>query len=96
MTDHHSPLPARVSRQTAMSLLCIDNKATFRKVVDANPRLVHKLPGEKRAKYLTSVITELLSPNSRCVALREGANESATVQVRKKSRRDNRRTKRTP
>lgn len=53
--------PARVSRQRAMVLLCIDDDATFKKVVDAVPQLIHKLPGETRAKYRTEVIAKLLS-----------------------------------
>ena len=54
--------PARVSRKRAMELLCIQDKRVFSKVVDANPDIVHKLKGETRAKYLTSVIARLLSP----------------------------------
>jgi hypothetical protein len=60
--------PARVSRATAMLLLNVGHN-TFAKVVDANPQLVHKLPGEKRAKYLVREIALLLEPNTRCAAL---------------------------
>lgn len=51
---------ARVRRTEAMALLGIRDKHTFTKVVDANPQMRHKLPGEGQAKYLTSVIFELL------------------------------------
>jgi hypothetical protein len=62
-----SQYPARVSRQTAMALLCISSSETFRKVVDATPDLPHKLPGEVRSKYKVSVIARILtSTNPRC------------------------------
>lgn len=54
--------PARVTRARAMELLCIEDGRTFRKVVDAVPKIKHKLPGEKRCRYLTSVIADLLEP----------------------------------
>jgi hypothetical protein len=54
--------PARVGRKRAMQLLSIPSGKIFAKVVDANPDLVHKLKGEQRAKYLTSVIARLLQP----------------------------------
>ncbi len=62
--------PARVSRQRAMLLLCIEDDRTFAKVVDANPDLIHKLPGETRAKYRTEVIAKLLGPHRLSVAAR--------------------------
>lgn len=54
------PLPARITSGEAMQLLGIKAKATWRKVVDANPHLAHKLPGEVRAKYLTAAVLALL------------------------------------
>jgi hypothetical protein len=62
-----SKYPARVKRHVAMELLSIDDDEVFRKVVDANPDLAHRLPGEKKAKYLTEVIAKLLSPNNPAV-----------------------------
>ena len=56
-----SKYPSRVTRAVAMELLSIDDKALFTKVVDANPELIHRLPGETRARYRTSVIADLLS-----------------------------------
>ncbi len=56
--------PARVTRQRAMELLCIADDKVFAKVVDANPELVHKLPGETRARYRTDIIARLLNPTS--------------------------------
>ena len=53
--------PARVSRAVAMELLCIKGAAHFRKVVDANPQMVHRLAGETRARYRTAIIFGLLS-----------------------------------
>lgn len=50
----------RVRRATAMRLLCITDDAAFYKVVDANPTLAHRLPGEVQAKYLTAEIFALL------------------------------------
>ena len=64
--------PARVSRKTAMLLLGILHSRTFTKVVDANPRLVHRLPGEQRARYRVDEIARLLSPAPRCAAQEEG------------------------
>lgn len=53
-------LPARISSGAAMELLGIKSKVTWRKVIDANPHLAHKLPGEVRPKYLTSAVLALL------------------------------------
>jgi len=61
-----SKYPARISRSVAMQLLCV-NRKTFKKVVDANPQLRHRLPGEQRDKYLTAEIAKLLSP--RCATV---------------------------
>lgn len=58
-----SAYPARVSRSTAMQLLCIKTDVLFRKVVDATPEIVHRLPGEKRSRYRISVIADLLARN---------------------------------
>lgn len=63
MTDFNK-LPARVPRSRAMELLSITSERVFAKVVDANPGMKHKLKGEKRCKYLTAVIAELLTPKS--------------------------------
>lgn len=57
--------PARVSRTIAMQLLCISSKRVFKKVVDANPRLRHRLAGETRWRYLREEIARLLSPNAK-------------------------------
>lgn len=74
-----SKQPARVTRHVAMELLCIDDSRTFKKVVDANPEIKHTLPGEKRAKYLTSVIVRLLDP--RCATVL-GRKENQRPEVR--------------
>lgn len=57
---------ARVRRAKAMELLNIDSDRTFAKVVDANPQLAHRLPGETQDKYLTEQIFRLLHPVSVC------------------------------
>lgn len=62
---------ARVRRAAAMELLDIADSHTFAKVVDANPDLVHKLPGERQAKYVTAVIYRLLPAASRCATCGE-------------------------
>ena len=54
--------PVRVNRAAAMRLLCIGSGRVFAKVVDANPQLVHRLPGETRGRYLREEIVKLLSP----------------------------------
>lgn len=74
-----SKYPARVRRAVAMQLLCIENDDTFKKVVDANPGLAHKLPGETESKYLTEVIAKLLQPtdSSRCATRGEEKKDSA-------------------
>ena len=51
--------PARVNRATAMRLLSVTGYV-FKKVVDANPQLKHKLPGETRCRYLRDEIAKLL------------------------------------
>ena len=58
-------MPARVTRAVAMQLLSC-TKATFSKVVDANPQLKHRLRGETRFKYLTSEIRKLISTPTVC------------------------------
>lgn len=65
---------ARVPRWVALRALDITEDATLKKVVDANPDLVHKLPGETKARYRSTVIARLLAGN-RCAAQGEGANE---------------------
>jgi len=69
MPDWNS-LPARVSRAVAMRLLSISTDDTFGKVVDANPQLKHRLPGETRFKYLTDEIRKLLAPKPTVCDLR--------------------------
>lgn len=59
-------LPARVTRAEAMRLLGCRSGRVFRKVVDANPRLKHRLPGETHFRYLTAVIKELVTPPTVC------------------------------
>ena len=54
--------PARVNAKTACLILSITHKSVFRKVVDANPQVVHRLPGEVRPKYLTCELLALLRP----------------------------------
>lgn len=61
----------RVRRAEAMALLDIKTNLLFQKVVDANPGLAHRVPGEKQDKYVTAVIYAL-RPASRCVACGEG------------------------
>lgn len=51
---------ARVRRAEAMRLLGIVDKQAFRKVVDANPTLRHRLNGEAQDRYLTAAIHALL------------------------------------
>lgn len=53
-------LPARVNAAVARAYLGITDREVWRKVVDANPQLVHRIPGEVRAKYLTSELQKLL------------------------------------
>jgi hypothetical protein len=53
-------LPARVNGKIAREVLGIADKETFRKVVDANPQVVHRLAGEVRPKYLTRELLALL------------------------------------
>lgn len=55
-----SEYPARVARATAMRILAITDDKVFRKVVDANPQVVHRIAGEVRAKYLTAELFRLL------------------------------------
>lgn len=62
--------PIRVTARVAMRMLDIHTWGLFRKVVDANPDLVHRLPGETRARYSVAVIQRLMSV--RCVAPGEG------------------------
>jgi len=57
---------ARVRRATAMALLDIADKETFKKVVDAHPQLKHRLPGERQDKYVTAIIFLLRPIPSRC------------------------------
>lgn len=61
-----------------MELLCIDHDHTFKKVVDAVPELAHKLPGEKKAKYLTSVIEKLLKPGLAAVMDRRNKDRNSS------------------
>lgn len=61
MTNEIDNYPARVTRAAAMRLLAVGSK-TFAKIVDANPQLAHRLPGETRHKYLLVEIRRLLSP----------------------------------
>ncbi len=56
----------RVRRATAMQLLCIESEQTFKKVVDANPGLVHRLKGETQPKYVTAEIFRLLPISAWC------------------------------
>jgi hypothetical protein len=65
MSDWNN-LPARVTRMVAMRLLSCGTDRTFAKVVDANPQLKHRLPGEVRFKYLTGEIRKLLAPPTVC------------------------------
>lgn len=50
----------RVTRREAMTLLGIKSDALFRKVVDANPDLCHRLPGETRCHYRMDRLSQLL------------------------------------
>jgi hypothetical protein len=54
--------PARVTRSVAMSILAVSDHETFNKIVAVHPRLVHRIPGEVRAKYLTRELFALLEP----------------------------------
>ena len=63
---------ARVRRAEAMILLAIRSKELFKKVVDANPKMKHKLRGEGQTKYLTTVIFNLLPAAARCAINGEG------------------------
>ena len=57
---------ARVRRAEAKLILGIRDNKTFRKVVDANPHLRHRIPGEDQDKYLTAVLFLLLPAPARC------------------------------
>jgi hypothetical protein len=79
-----SKYTARVTRHVAMELLCIDDPRVFRKVIDANPDLAHRLPGEKKAKYLRAVIDRLLQPeNSRCATGTGGGKKKPKIEDRR-------------
>jgi hypothetical protein len=52
--------PARLSAREAMTFLGIKDRRTWRKVIDANPAMVHRLPGEDRPKYLTGELKKLI------------------------------------
>jgi hypothetical protein len=63
--------PARVARAAAMMLLAVRCPKQFAKIVaahdsrpglDERSKLVHRLPGEVRARYRTSAIAALLNP----------------------------------
>lgn len=54
-------IPLRVSRAVAMEILGVDRE-TFRKILEVNPQLAHRIPGEVRAKYLTRELFALLKP----------------------------------
>ena len=56
----------RLRRAQAMALLQIRDKAAFKKVVDANPGMRHKLSGEGQTRYLTAVVFGLLPAAARC------------------------------
>lgn len=58
-------LPARVNAKRAREILSVVSSNLFRKIVDANPQLVHRLPGEVRPKYLTSELLALLKKATR-------------------------------
>ena len=60
MTDL-SRHPARVSRATAMEILCIHTQTVFAKVVDSNPQIIHRLKGETRNRYLRDELAKLLT-----------------------------------
>lgn len=56
---------ARVSRNVAMRALGLipsmgSAHESFRKILDANPRLPHRLPGETNLHFRTDVICEML------------------------------------
>lgn len=91
-----SKYPARVSRHVAMELLCVDDGRVFRKIVDANPNLAHRLPGEKRAKYLLSVIIRLLQPDRCATGALEGKQSPKSKVLSPKSDGGRRQTPRTP
>lgn len=57
---------ARVRAHRAMELLDVPSKRTFQKIVDANPELAHRLPGEGQPRYLTAAIFLLLPASARC------------------------------
>jgi hypothetical protein len=58
---------ARVGRGIAMRALDIEHDETFKKIVDATPDLAHRLPGEGKTRYRSSVICQLLI-SFRCAA----------------------------
>lgn len=57
---------SRVRRTKAMMILGIQDSRTFKKVVDANPGMCHRLNGEGQTRYLTAVIFGLLPAAARC------------------------------
>jgi hypothetical protein len=65
----------RVRRAVAMALLDVSDERTFRKIVDANPELAHRIPGESQDRYVTSVIYRLL-PTARCATRGEGQRKA--------------------
>lgn len=59
---------ARVRRAQAMALLNVRSPETFRKIVDANPGLRHRLDGEGQTWYVTAVIFTMLPNDARRAA----------------------------
>lgn len=57
---NHENLPERVNAKTAMAILNVKSRNVFRKIVDANPLVVHRIAGEVRPKYLTRQLLLLL------------------------------------
>jgi uncharacterized protein (DUF1697 family) len=68
-------LPARVSAATARQILAVRSTRVWRKIVDANPQLVHRLAGETRHHYVTLELFKLLDV-ARCAAQGEGRQKS--------------------
>lgn len=69
-------IPARVSRAVAKRLLCVGSDAQFKKIVDAYPRMKHRLPGETRWHYLREEIRVLLSSRPTVCDLRGRKSKS--------------------
>lgn len=72
---------ARVRRGEAMAMLSVESEKVWQNVLDANPQLKHRLPGEGQSKYSTAEIFRLLPERNRGAAGVEEAVKSSKLKV---------------